>query len=390
MATKRYCAFWYPSVFHQTGLNVAERIHEISHKDISDNVPTTSYRLFLDITESHRGDLIFKTYTEFPLGGGGARSYKDELTLKFETQSNNGFVVYSYENDKVDFDDYIYSSTFYHYAKSLRHCHEINHDSDSGLSAMSDKECSFLPRDIFKQDNVVLRYYLKQYERLFAEHYAKYLSTRSAFYDKVIRVVDKFRNYLSSNGAISLSERDWQRIELSINAIIKEINGINQDLLGRSIGLSKVRGEAECRRAMKKILKKRGRICHLLLQNILQLCDNAEVEYTYCKTLLESKYNTETKHDVLFDKFEVDALSRRSNASIRGNLLRRDESRKIANNIRNAMRYIGCIRDKCNNRIYELVDTVLDSSDNLARKAYLWAWVFGVATVVSLVLAIVK
>lgn len=387
MATKKYCAFWYPSIFHQTGLDVVDCPSEIDHKDISDYIGKSSFRLYLNIKEASNGDLTFATYTIGP--NRKDRNVNSTLFLKKEAESKNGFVVYSYEDD-IDFEDYIYSSTFYHYAKQLHHSHEINHDSDSGLRAMSDNTVEFFPREIFKQDNAVLRFYLKQYESIFAIHYAKHLSSRSAFYEKFVMVLDKFHDYLSRNNVISFGEEDVRNLEKSINIIVVEINKIDRELIGESYSFSEVHGLKQCRRAMKKLLQRRGIICHFLVQNILQICDNAEIEYTYCKTLLESKYNTEAKHNIKFSEDDVEALSQRDYAEIDSLLLRKDHSRKMANNIRNAMRYVECIRNKCLSRRYDMVDSVIEASDQLTKKAYVLSWVFGVVTLISLVVAIVS
>lgn len=184
METKKYFAVWYPTIFHQT--NQIEPIagQPVVGIDISDKAERT-YRLFLDVHETDKGDLTFETYNKAV--GSDEKINKETLTLTLEQHSNNGFSIYSYTNESTDLDHYLYKNVFYHHAKSLHHQHEVNSDSDSSLSALVIKDGTFDPNDIFVQDNIVIQDYLKQYEVLFGETYAKVISRRRQLFDKIIR-----------------------------------------------------------------------------------------------------------------------------------------------------------------------------------------------------------
>lgn len=389
MATKRYCVFWFPSIFHQTGLEVVDKSRKIDYVDISDQTEHSSFRLFLCIEETESGNLKFCTFTLAP--DGVTRNERKCYILTKENESNNGFVVYSYEDDEIDFNDYFFSSILYHHAKSLRHNHEINHDSDSGLSAMPVLSDSFSPDDIFKQDNEAIQYYLCQYEHIFAEHYAYELSRKNRVYEKILSTLERFRQYRNPEKWQNLGDNDLRLLEKAINVLIKEVNEVGKDLLGRTGVITDVHGKKQCRKAIKELLCKQGRICHFLIMNILRLCDNAAVEYTYCKTLIESKYNTQIKHNTTLSRWECSILN---NPQLYDSLFeeckQRDLSRKTGNNIRNSVRYIQAIKEKYSNRTYELVDTMLTEADVLSKSSYRLTWIFGFATAISLVLAIVS
>lgn len=69
-------------------------------------------------------------------------------------------------------------------------------------------------------------------------------------------------------------------------------------------------------------------------------------------------------------------------------LKRQDQSRKTANNILNAVRYIECVKYKCANRTDEHIRYVLDESEKANKRSRIWAIVFGVITVLSLVVTL--
>jgi len=105
--------------------------------------------------------------------------------------------------------------------------------------------------------------------------------------------------------------------------------------------------------ALKKELKEKVIEVYLPLVNHLytqvsslsKICHNALIEYTYCRTLLGSKYNDDYKHDSLFTQSEVEYLSDNPFQYSRPSI--RDDRRKKAFNIRNSIRYIEDIRQKC-------------------------------------------
>ena len=218
---KVYCAFWFPTIFHETN-KVVKPKDEVLGIDISDNVIETSKRLFLDIKRQPDNSLLFQTccYPNEHVD----RVVTRELKLQFEKQSNNGFTVYSFDDENVNFDDYLYSNVFYHHAKSLYHNHEINHDSDSGLKAVSSALISFNADTIFQQDNNILKFYITQYETLFTQHYAVEISLANMFYDKMLSFFDALEERIKDSEYINnLNNDKIQILEEELNNIIEEL-----------------------------------------------------------------------------------------------------------------------------------------------------------------------
>lgn len=84
-------------------------------------------------------------------------------------------------------------------------------------------------------------------------------------------------------------------------------------------------------------------------QHIDRLCENALIEYTYCKTLLTSIYNKSFRHDIIFPD----------------NHPSKDQiaDRRKALNIRNAIRYIENVRYKNSNRQNYMLSETLKSGE---------------------------
>lgn len=93
---------------------------------------------------------------------------------------------------------------------------------------------------------------------------------------------------------------------------------------------------------------------------LLTLCNNSLIEYTYCKTLLESKYNDSFKHDSEFSA--IDFMWRNFKPELR----EKDRCRKIAFNIRNSIRYIETAKRKCEVLQNRISETMLDEIHDLS------------------------
>lgn len=378
---RQYCAFWFPTIFHQTDVKVVRARDAVLKIPISDNVKKSADELFLDVRKQADDGLVFTTYCILK---DGTQKNKHELELKFEEKSNNGFVVYSYDDEGVKSHDYLFRHVFYHHAKSLYHDHEISHDSDAGLEALSSDMVEFVPKDIFRQNNPIIRYYLKQYEALFAEHYAFDLSAKNRFYGKVLRIFDAIQKYHTKKK--SLSKKNLDNLEDELDRIREEISSYNGEIKVPFV-YDALTQKARCEKKIKNLLRLQGQICRALVKDIIVICDNARMEYTYCKTLLESKYNTQIKHNVSFDNQEIYKISHKPrNDRSKDKLAQIDESRKIANNIRNSIRYIENIKGKCVYRAYELVDNKLEVADKFSRRSQRLAWALGLITIVSFVI----
>lgn len=385
---KVYCAFWFPTIFHETN-KVVKPKDEVLGIDISDNVIETSKRLFLDIKRQPDNSLLFQTccYPNEHVD----RVVTRELKLQFEKQSNNGFTVYSFDDENVNFDDYLYSNVFYHHAKSLYHNHEINHDSDSGLKAVSSALISFNADTIFQQDNNILKFYITQYETLFTQHYAVEISLANMFYDKMLSFFDALEERIKDSEYINnLNNDKIQILEEELNNIIEELRLHNKKMFQIPFVYDALTKRARCRKIIKILLKYRGQICNALVREIVTLCDNARIEYNYCKTLLESKYNTAIRHDVRFSQQQIDLMRSGEETDEVKNLIEKDLSRKIANNIRNSVRYIENIKEKSSYRTYVLVDNKLAEADMLSHKALTITWVAFAVTLLSVIVEFIR
>lgn len=384
METKKYFAVWYPTIFHQT--NQIEPIagQPVVGIDISDKAERT-YRLFLDVHETDKGDLTFETYNKAV--GSDEKINKETLTLTLEQHSNNGFSIYSYTNESIDLDHYLYKNVFYHHAKSLHHQHEVNSDSDSSLSALVIKDGTFDPNDIFVQDNIVIQDYLKQYEVLFGETYAKVISRRRQLFDKIIRSFkyfcgDEIKKRIKKSSSLLDLDKD---IHVFYYSILTQLGRVHRSQIKYE---PEVRGKRYYYKLIRKICRLQGDYFQYFMKSLTDLCGNAAIEFTYCQTLLNSKYNTEIKPDIALTADQVKLLhsaeKNNSTPEIKS-LQRRDQSRKTANNILNAVRYIECVKYKCANRADEHIRYVLDEAEKSNRRSTILSIIFGAATFLSLV-----
>ena len=101
------------------------------------------------------------------------------------------------------------------------------------------------------------------------------------------------------------------------------------------------------------------------------LCEGALTEYVYCKTLLESKYNSQVTHN------RFDSTNKTENE-----ILELDKWRKKACNIRNAIRYIETVKYRCANAQTNGVNMILKKADKLSYKASVW-------TIIGIILSVV-
>ena len=387
METKQYFAVWYPTIFHQTSQIRPIEGQPVIGIDISDKAES-AFRLFLDVHETEKGDLIFETYNKTA----GTDEIVNVKTLNFtlEQHSNNGFSIYSCANASIDLDHYLYKNVFYHHAKSLHHQHEVNSDSDSSLSALVIKDMSFDPKDIFQQDNIVIQDFLLQYEVLFGEIYAKEISKRRQLFDKLIR---SFK-YFCGNEIINRIKKASSLLDLDKDIHVfyySLLTQLGKDHRSHINYEPKVRDKRYYYRLIRNIRRLQGEYFQYFMKSLTDLCSNAAMEYTYCQTLLNSKYNTEIKPDIELTSDQVKQLhsAEISNCSPDIRLLqRRDQARKTANNILNAIRYIECVRYKCANRTDEHIRYVLDKAEKSNKRSTILSIVFGVISVLSLVVTL--
>lgn len=390
MPEKRYCAFWYPTIFHQTSQIEPIKGRPVCGVDISDNAES-SFRLFLDVKETEKGNLIFETYNK--AAGTNEKINAKTLVLTLEQRSNNGFSIYSYENEEVDFNHYLYKNVFYHHAKSLHHQHEVNPDSDSSLTAVAIDDKSFQPQHILEHDNIVIQNYLLQYEVLFGEIYAKEISKRNHKYDKYLKTFnivceEKFKKKIHDTSPDSIEDID-KFIHKFYYSVLTQLGKNGEKYKDYT---PKSHSRHYYNRLIRKICRLRSEYYKMYVALLSELCGNAEMEYTYCQTLINSKYNTKIKPDIEFSPEEIMLLrdAEKSEDPTAQLVLERDKLRKTANNIRNAIQYIECVKYKCLTRADEHIRYVLDESEKVNKRSRSWAIFFGVITVLSLVVTLVS
>lgn len=374
----RYCVFWFPTIFHCEKKN---RIKGNSVGPYGIDDKSNDKELSLEITREEqktdnqnlkdRYDLIFKL--------------SDKDGCSFDTrfncvdQSRNGFVIYSYDREKLisnyysiiakDSDDSDSEKndnidtlfiSFYHYAKLFYHDHE------------SDNEC----------DGKYASYFYTQETPQGPKKYLSESPSLSTKNNPVINwYIDQFEKQIVSNAEdISQKLRDWTpQIEeyfKTKSSVSNALLGDNEDGIEKAVKkLQALIGKRPCGipKEISSIQEKKDYLNNLYRSNIsvltqnyfedltvfLSLCNNSLIEYTYCKTLLESKYNDRYKHDSEITK---DELEKRPSG-----IEEKDRCRKKAFNIRNSIRYIEDAKRKCEIWQNKITETLLDEIHDLSK-----------------------
>lgn len=394
------CVFWYPRIFH-TSFEYRKENH-LKRIDISDDVDDTSFRCYLDIDEDCDGNLCFTTYRE---NVGGIHSNEEKLELRLEEKSNNGFDVYSFQQGedskhKIKFVNYYH--IFYHHAKSLHHSHEINHEADSFLrpmfigldnkldqSFMNGDEIGlkmvrgdFFSKSILEPDNLAFPYYLYQYERIFKTRYAQRLSKLRYDYLQCKSVEYFLRNRLND----LRSSNNHDKIESQFNKIFCSYRRYLSDY-NESYDYSQNGGLDDI---CFKLLDLLPLVRKKMRGEVKELCENAYIEYTYCKTLLESKYNTLIRKDVKFKSEDLDVLKKETcNKDVKLQLQRKDFLRKMAVNISSAMSYVDDILIVCRDWDTTEVDSSFVKAEDLSKKAGKISMISLVASIISFIVSLI-
>lgn len=120
------------------------------------------------------------------------------------------------------------------------------------------------------------------------------------------------------------------------------------------------------------------------------MCENAYIEYTYCKTLLESKYNTLIRKDVKFKSEDLDVLKKETcNKDVKLQLQRKDFLRKMAVNISSAMSYVDDILIVCRDWDTTEVDSSFVKAEDLSKKAGKISMISLVASIISFIVSLI-
>lgn len=380
----RYIVFWYPTIFHENlgcnndndlkhkGFRVKEKNNYSTEPcDISDESPEN--KLFLEKKASRNGDLTFTLKK-------GTSNESLELEFEFKNSNNTGFVVYSYKNDLEQrltaylginpTDDTKVRQTIesifnlcYHFAKDIYHKHEAHKDSDYRLMPYYIDRDSYLDKEpnIFQENNKVVKHFIHLYEDLFVTHYAKTISesyeTFSSNYSKFLDLIEK-----GENGDENIIKH-WgelqeysEKIEKGLKKLKgKEIKNIKCSYLAaKEHAKNNIRAEEavfrdEIVNETTKVPYSKQNYQDLVTRvkktisnysyELTDFCNNALTEYNYCKTLLESVYNTEFNHNPLH--LDNNDIPKDSNDT------EKNRCTEVAFNIRNSLRYIEGIRKKC-------------------------------------------
>lgn len=278
--------------------------------------------------------------------------------------------------------------SFYHLAKCFYHEHEVHNDADAKLESYYYKEIdseghrTYLtePPSLSTKNNPVINWYLDQYEKMFLQYAEKtsqdyrqrkieideFLNLRkgtldavndeNASPDELSELIIKLRTTFDKIPIVKYGDNQ-QTLEMSPdsteygkrplpgadNTPIPQIDEIIQEKKPTTSDIKVLKSE----------LKEKTKDFYLPYVNYLynqvatlaETCHNALIEYTYCRVLLGSKYNDEYRHDINFNRREVELLS--ENPQLYPFLSKKDEHRKKAFNIRNSIRYIEDIRQKC-------------------------------------------
>lgn len=405
-----YIVFWYPTIFHQEKQHktIIPKPIDISDGSSFPLFMTIEEEKVVGSAAYHLHYYLCKENKQLADLKRTGRYFK--FTLKYVKHSRNGFVVYSYNlqeliksywefffkgNDaeknlaknviekrighlpsKKEIEDFVVERLFlncYHNAKAFYHEHEVLHESDGRLKAYyktfhNAKDIHYLTKvpDINSRNHEVIDWYLFQYERQFIK-YAYDVSERYRkgveHLTKIKKLVEKSREALKTDDLNKIHDSivnlSWEKYcDENINGsqqkpIIekKNFDELRHFHLSR---LKKIKNIDEKKNEIKELLSNfmlpyENKRYHEKFDIIQNICNNAVTEYTYCKTLLGSKYNKDYCYDSVFSEEEVSLLNQyyEKNISVRNKLIEKDCCRKRAFNIRNSIRYIEGIRKKC-------------------------------------------
>ena len=335
--TTKYCTFWYPTIFHSP-LKALKNIKSkklyaditdgITHK-IKDNITGEIKEIITD----KDGNIILKRTVELKLDGNEnleiITAVNDEVEYEvklFRTPENhnNGFAQYYFDTTGIkDYTEFetILTNAIYHLAKQFYHVHEADTDKDSAIKAIiTDRETR-----MDKADNIFIIGFLKNFANVF-KRYAESISFSNAEIDQAQEQFEEMESKIK-NLENTISERKPNT----------EVSNALENCLKRQ------KAERD------KLFKEIASMCISLSKT----CENSLIEYTYCKTLLSSKYNKSSHHEVL---------------AVHLKNPKKDENRKLALNIRNSIRYIENIKYKNQNRLGQLSMLLVDSVNNTTTR----------------------
>lgn len=276
-------------------------------------------------------------------------------------------VVNPTEADIIDFGIDKLFLNCYHFAKNFYHEHEVHSESDGRLEAYfytvskGGKKRQYITQQpkMSIKNHVVLNWFIDQFEKQFIK-YAKDVSSTykniTSFLDDVNRIIEKapekarvgsdeevvkllavirWYKYVVNNMTVLYTKNEYNKY---IKKEIQEIGGV----------LSRENVIKEINEYVLQQQDSRLKYIHCHLNKLEVQCADVLTEYAYCKTLVESKYNRHYNHQLLVTEREIQAIlnSRRDNPGNQA-INFKDDCRKKAFNIRNCVRYIEGVRQKC-------------------------------------------
>lgn len=314
---------------------------------------------------------------------------RDRIIKKYKTEIPSGEKV-SPSNDLIK--DYVIDRiliSFYHYAKGFYHEHEVQSQSDGKLKAYYySKEYWDGHRDyltsaptLSTKNNEVINWYLDQFERQFIS-YAERISKDHRDFSKRINLRRRSRNALESK--LPDADEEIRKCLIEYSNIQKESDKKTGDkpptirsLIDAATNDVDTLSAEERRQKLKSFTDSTSPVelreihdLHKKLRALSKLCGDALTEYTYCKALLGSKYNDDYKYDRYFNVEEVQLLSHMdylNQSSDHPSLLKLDEKRKKAFNIRNSIRYIEGVKQNCSRWEGELNENLIEHVHNISK-----------------------
>lgn len=428
-----YCVYWYPTIFHQEKEHrkIKPRPIDLSDQSLCKQYYLTIEEV-KDLKRKGALDLHYYLSTEKKdLSALKADKKCVSFVFRYIRQSRNGFVVYSYDRDALlqDYWSQFHGATAtkiksdlanwlkrqgnpnpsedeiknypidrillscYHHSKNFYHEHEIQEESDGKLEAYfyvlngkNKRQYLTVEPQLFPKNHDVINWFIEQFESQFVKH-AKHVSDTYRFCKNQLK---RYKKYLEQSKEI-VDGQDKEKID-RLNAVLKwecdclekynQSNPIepvntaeyNKFMLDRiqklqNVDIEDVKEEIE---GFKEKIHD-GRI--IFLQNRLEIlesiCGNAMTEYTYCKTLVESKYNEKYDYRLPVSEAEIKELidHYENKTQCDNELIKKDNSRKKAFNIRNCVRYIESVRQKCtlweNDLSRELIMQIKKVSDSI-------------------------
>lgn len=428
---KYYSVYWYPTIFHQEKVHreINPRPIDISDNSLNKRYYLTiEEEKVPDKKEAyHLHYYLSKTKKELPELKTGIDCIS--FTFHYIRHSRNGFVKYWYDRDalmqsywsqfddqeKKDIKENLTSvlkklginnpSNFeienypvdrillncYHHSKNFYHEHEVQDEADGKLEAYyftlnptnGKRHYLINEPDISHKNHDVINWYIDQFEKQFVK-YAKKVSITYRFYNDRLKLYEKYQ-YESKE---VIDSQDKHKIDLLLillrweNELNRQVEQSNFDIIHNSEKFKQFKQDclAEFRGSTIEVEKKeitnlleqipnfRIRLLHNRLKLLETSCGNASTEYTYCKTLIESKYNEKYDYSLPVSESEIKELIAHyeNNSPCDAVLLEKDNCRKKAFNIRNCIRYIEGVRQKCtiweNELSQELIKKVGDVS----------------------------